>query len=159
MVQYITVGIISLAIFIIVIFFLIAAVNPGRGYQYNTGSNYPNNTTYQLRNPYNIINAIGGNLCHGTSIENAIAIHDTRLWLIGPTRKLWMTDNIEIAKQYSKTNGGIVIINVDPSLKLSNRGGGIYTYDIPDALPFKEYYRFEGLKAIAVVSPQGNRIR
>lgn len=96
-------------------------------------------------------------LYHGTKFENAIEIHNTGLWLIGYAwpPAVWMTDNIEIAKSYSGSNGAIVQIQVDAGIKLTKQGDGVYIFTIPDAAAHKDYYRIEGITPIGVLSPQG----
>jgi hypothetical protein len=59
---------------------------------------------------------------HGTTLENAIDIYNTQLWLAGhslPTG-VYVTNTNEIAKQYSGEDGGIVLVDVDRSVKLPN---------------------------------------
>jgi hypothetical protein len=100
-------------------------------------------------------------LYHGTTLENALEIYTTGLWMIGYAMPpaVWMGDSIEIAIGHSGSNGGIVTVSIDPDLPLKNLCGGIYIYEIPNARPKQEYYRIQGLTPTGVVSPQGNRIR
>jgi len=100
-------------------------------------------------------------LYHGTSHENALEIFNTGLWLIGTSlpRAAWFGNKIDIARQYSGDTGGIVVVNVDPDVKLKNRGGGVYIYEVPDAVPHQDYYEIKGLRPAGVLTPQGNRIR
>jgi len=100
-------------------------------------------------------------LYHGTALGNAFEIFDTGLWLAGPSspRGVYLGEKVEIARQYSGCNGAIVVISADPDLPLQDRGGGVYVYEIPDAVPNQFYYRIEGLRAVGVLSPEGKRIR
>jgi len=95
---------------------------------------------------------------HGTSLENAIEIYSTGLWMVGSTGSLWITDDVNIAKGYAGSNGGIVLVDVDQSLHLTKNGGGVYTYNIPDAKPFQEYYKIEGLVPVGVLDTNGKKI-
>lgn len=100
-------------------------------------------------------------LYHGTSLENAMEIFNTGLWLIGAAvpPAAWFSSRIEIARQYCKNPGAIVVVSVDPDVKLTNRGNGVYTYDVPNARPHQEYYELRGLRPSQVLTPQGNRLR
>jgi len=100
-------------------------------------------------------------LYHGTTLENALEIYDSGLWLIGSALPyaVWMGDTIKIAKQYSGGDGAIVVVNVNPNLRLTHRGGGVYVYGVLDAAPNREYYKIAGLLPVALIDPHGNRIR
>ena len=51
-------------------------------------------------------------LFHGTSMENALEIYNTRYWLIGDRDPpgIYLTTKIEIAKTYAGKDGAIVVI-------------------------------------------------
>ena len=99
-------------------------------------------------------------LYHGTTRENAFDIYNTGLWLVGHTRPhaIWMGDRIDIARRYSRRKGAIVVVDVDPGLRLTPRGRGVYSYEILGGVPKKEYYRIQGLTPISLLDPRGNRI-
>jgi hypothetical protein len=88
-------------------------------------------------------------------------IFNTGLWLIGASvpPAAWFSSRIDIARQYCKNPGAIVVVSVDPDVKLTNRGGGIYIYEVPDAVPNQDYYEIKGLRPVSVLTPQGNPIR
>lgn len=169
MAEYIGISIISLAVIVLFILLLVCAAGSGTKRAWKTGkmqqvnkpalpiSTNPNFQPSVFDGPY--LDPQPLRLNHGTTLKNALEILNSGLWLIGPTRALWMTTDIEIAKIYARENGGIVIINVDPSLKLTNQSGGIYTYNIPNAMPYQEYYKIDGLTPMGVISPAGEKIR
>ena len=78
--------------------------------------------------------------------------------MVGPTGRIWLTSDINIARNYSKSNGAIVVIQVDPSLTLTNSGTNIYTYEVSGAVTYQEYYHIYGLRPVAVLNPKGERI-
>ena len=163
---YIGVGIISLAIIMLLTLLLVGAAGAGRtGSSRVRGSRRPTPLTspsYSYSNfTHDTAKSQPSILYHGTTLENALEIYTTGLWMIGYAipPAVWMGDKIEIASCHSGSNGGIVTVSIDPDLPLKNRGGGIYIYEIPDARPKQEYYRIQGLTPTGVVSPQGNRIR
>jgi hypothetical protein len=165
MAEYIGAWIIILAIFsFFVIIAIVAAVSSGRNSRSaRTGTTWTATPTIQ---PIQLPSYTSGlsslqttKFYHGTKLEKAVEIYSTGLWLIGHSRKLWITDNFTIAKGYAGNNGGIVLINASREVQLKNHGGGVYTYHIPNAKPFQEYYQIEGLTPIGVLSPQGHRIR
>jgi hypothetical protein len=98
---------------------------------------------------------------HGTSLGNALDIYRTGLWLIGPAspRGVYIGDTVDIARQYAGSSGGIVVIDIDPGVQLTDRGGGIYVCEVPGVTPNHDYYRIEGLLPVGVLSPRGERIR
>ena len=100
-------------------------------------------------------------LYHGTKLERAIEIYESGLWMVGKSRPraIWMGDNIGKARGYSGKNGGIIVIRVHPGLGLTERGSGVYIFMIPNARPYEEYYRVEGLTPVAVLNSEGNTIR
>jgi len=99
-------------------------------------------------------------LYHGTSLEIAQEIYRTGLWLIGSSRPyaIWMTTSFQTAKSYAKGSGGIIEIDVSPFLQLTNLRSGIYIYEIPEAIPFGEYYKVEGLRPVGILNRNGDRI-
>ncbi len=103
-------------------------------------------------------------LYQGTSRENAIEIVKTRLWLIGNSpepRAIWMTVDLENAKDYAGESGARVIIKVRPGTRLTatERGGnGVYYHEIPEAEPYKEYYFIPGLTPIGILNNNGKLI-
>jgi hypothetical protein len=169
MAEYIGVSIISIAVIVFFILLLVCAAGPGTKGSWITGR------TKRVNNPALFISTAPTlqstifdeaysdrqplTLNHGTTLKNAFEILNSGLWLIGPTCALWMTSDIEIAKQHSGENGGIVVINVAPSLQLTTLGGGIYTYNIPNAMPYQEYYKIDGLTPVGILSPAGEKIR
>jgi len=82
------------------------------------------------------------------------------MWLIGYSRPpaVWMADNFAVASGYIKGTGGIVIISVAPWIRLTNRGAGVFTYEIPNAQPWVEYYQIQGLRPVGVLDVNGNRL-
>ena len=99
-------------------------------------------------------------LYHGTSLQKAFEIYYSGLWMVGNSfpSAVWMGDNLSIAQGYAGGNGGIVVIKVDPWVKLTNRGGGVYIYQIPGATPRSEYYKVQGLTSVGVLNINGNRL-
>ncbi len=103
-------------------------------------------------------------LFHGTPLDNAFEIVRTRLWLIGNSpepRAIWMTSDIENAKDYAGEGGAIIIIKVYPDIRLTatERGGnGVYFYEIPEAEPYKEYYFIPGFTPIGILDNNGKLI-
>jgi len=99
-------------------------------------------------------------LYHGTSLETAQEIYRTGLWLIGSSRPyaIWMTTSFQTAKSYAKGSGGIIEIDVSPFVPLKNLRSGIYIYEIPEAIPFSEYYKVEGLRPVGILNRNGDRI-
>jgi len=88
-------------------------------------------------------------LYHGTSLQNAFEIYYSGMWLIGHSQPpaVWMTDNFAVASGYIKGTGGIVIISVAPWIRLTNRGAGVFTYEIPNAQPWVEYYQIQACRS------------
>jgi hypothetical protein len=176
---YIGVGIISSAVFLLVIFLLVARYANGtqnqRTYKKIPNRNYHLQTqlTYNLPQPQTVFSSKNVYSCrkayqpsvlyHGTSRENAFEIYNTGLWLIGNSTPpaVWMADNIELAKIYSgfSSDGAIVVIHVDLDLEIESRGGGVFIYQIPDAVPNQEYYNIEGLVPAGILDTNGNEIR
>ena len=176
---YIGVGIIVSAVFIIMVFLLLAryATRPGNEPPYKRipTHTYPVQTqlTYNLPQlpPVSSQNSVYGStktykpavLYHGTSKKNAFDIYHTGAWLIGNSKPpaVWMADTIELAKIYSGfgSNGAIVVIHVDLDLEIESRGRGVFIYQIPCALPNREYYKIEGLVPAGVLDTKGNKIR
>lgn len=72
-----------------------------------------------------------------------------------------MADTIELAEIYSGfgSNGAIVVIHVDLDLEIESRGRGVFIYQIPCALPNREYYKIEKLVPTGVLDTKGNKIR
>jgi len=99
-------------------------------------------------------------LYHGTSLQSAFEIHNSGMWLVGNSQPpaVWMTDNFAVASSYIKGTGGIVVISVSPSIRLTNRGMGVFIYEIPYAQPWAEYYQIQGLKPVGVLDVNGNRV-
>jgi hypothetical protein len=99
-------------------------------------------------------------LYHGTSLQAAIEIYKSGLWLIGKPRPrgLYLGEQFKTAKKYSGKNGGVVIVYVDPSRELTHFGNGVYIHEIPDAVPYQEYYKIEGLTPIGVLDSKGIQI-
>ena len=99
-------------------------------------------------------------LYHGTSLQNAFEIYNSGMWLVGYSRPpaVWMSDNFAVASGYTKGTGGIVIISVAPWIRLTNQGAGVFTYEIPYAQPWGEYYQIQGLKPVGVLDVNGNRL-
>ncbi len=94
-------------------------------------------------------------LYHGTSMEVALEIFNTGLWLIGSSRPpaVWLTDKISEAEFYAEEKGAIVVVEVDPSIILTSHNKDCYyTFKIPDAQPGEEYLRIPALKPLAVFS-------
>jgi hypothetical protein len=99
-------------------------------------------------------------LYHGTTMENALEIHSTGLWMVGtsPPPAVWMTDSLNVAKHYARNSGGIVIVKVDPEVQLSNPKEHVYICEIRGAEPFTHYYNINGLHPVGVLDSKGNRI-
>jgi len=99
-------------------------------------------------------------LYHGTSLQNAFEIYNSGMWLVGNSKPsaVWMTDNFAAAKSYSGTNGGVVVVAVDPSVRLTNPRAGVFIYEIRYARPWEEYYQIPGLRPTGVLDVNGNRV-
>jgi hypothetical protein len=175
---YIGVGIVSSAVFLLVVFLLVARYATGtqnqRTYKKIPNRNYHLQTqlTYNLPRPQPVVSSKSVYNCrkayqpsvlyHGTSRKNAFEIYNTGLWLIGNSTPpaVWMADNIELVQNYSGINsdGALVLIHVDADLDIENRGGGVFIYQIPSAVPNQEYYKIEGLEPAGILDTNGNRI-
>ena len=100
-------------------------------------------------------------LYHGTTaLQNAFEIYNSGMWLVGNSKPsaVWMTDNFAAAKSYSGANGGIVVVAVDPSVRLTHPRAGVFIYEIPYARRWEEYYQIPGLRPIGVLDFNGNRV-
>lgn len=98
-------------------------------------------------------------LYHGSTIENVTEIFRTRLFLVGESKPpaFWMADTPQKTRSYCGGNGGILVIDVVPGAPLTNRGGGVYIYEIKGAEPYKEYYQIPHLRPVKVLDPTGTR--
>jgi len=99
-------------------------------------------------------------LYHGTTLQNAYEIYNTKLWLVGNSmpRGIYMTDDLNIAKIYAGINGGIVVISTNPNVTLEQRTQNVYVFPVSDANPNQEYYSIQGLTPTGILSPKGARI-
>jgi len=99
-------------------------------------------------------------LYHGTSLQNAFEIYNSGMWLVGNSKPsaVWMVDNFAAAKSYSGANGGIVVVAVDPSVRLTHPRAGVFIYEIPYARRWEEYYQIPGMRPIGVLDFNGNRV-
>jgi len=99
-------------------------------------------------------------LYHGTSLQNAFEIYNSGMWLVGDSKPsaVWMVDNFAAAKSYSGANGGIVVVSVDPSVRLTHPRAGVFIYEIPYARRWEEYYQIPGMRPIGVLDFNGNRV-
>jgi len=96
-------------------------------------------------------------LYHGSSLEKVAEIFRTHLFLVGNARPpaFWMADAPEKTREYCGNNGGILEIKVVPGTPLTNRGGGVYIYEIRGAQPYQDYYEIPYLRPVAVLDPTG----
>jgi hypothetical protein len=173
---YIGAGIIAAAVFIIVVF-LVMARYATRVMNQPTYKKIPSRTfplptqlAYNQAQPVSSYKGINitrktyqpSVFYHGTSKKNALDIFNTGLWLIGNSRPpaVWMADNIELSKIYASlsSDGAIVEVHVDSDLEIESRGGGVFIYQISDALPNREYYKIEGLVPVGVLDTNGKKI-
>ena len=95
-------------------------------------------------------------LYHGTEKEFAYEIYNTGLFLIGDSvpPAIYMTDDFDIAKEFSGKGGGIVVIEVAPEVQLTKYdevNDNTYIYEIPGAKPYEEYYQIPGLNPIGIL--------
>lgn len=100
-------------------------------------------------------------LYHGTTtLQNAFEIYSSGMWLVGNSKPsaVWMVDNFAAAKSYSGRNGGIVVVAVDPSVRLTHPRAGVFIYEIPYARRWEEYYQITGLQPVGVLDVNGNRL-
>jgi hypothetical protein len=175
---YIGVGIIASAVFIMVAFLLMAryATRPGNQSTYKSIPNLTNPPQTQLTykrpqaptdSSYNRFYDSNKTyqptvLYHGTSQKNAFDIYHTGAWLIGNSKPpaVWMADTIELSKIYASlsSDGAIVEVHVDSDLEIESRGGGVFIYQISDAMPNREYYKIEGLVPVGVLDTNGKKI-
>jgi len=100
-------------------------------------------------------------LYHGTKLETAFEIYESGLWMVGKSQPaaIWMGDSFNIARAHARNNEGIVVIRAHPNLGLTRQGRGVYIFKIPDARPYQDYYRVEGLTPIGVLDSNGDKIR
>lgn len=105
------------------------------------------------------------NYMHGTTKKNAREIYRTGLWLVGKNtpksfpKGVYLTDDMEVAKNYSNSNGEIVLVKVKDGTKLTNQREGYYVFEIPDAIKGEEYYKIRNLKPVGIISPNGKTIK
>ena len=104
------------------------------------------------------------NLYHGTTMENAHEIYNTGLWMTGDSepRAIYMTEYLEVAQEFSKKKGAIVVVRVDPKIKLTRYTkyrDCDYIYEIPNSIPMQEYYMIPGLNPIGILDAKGNKIK
>lgn len=99
-------------------------------------------------------------LYHGTSLQNALEIYNSGLWMVGNLfpPAVWMAADFAMARGYAKGTGGVVIISVEPWVRLTDLGSGVFTYEIPNGQPWVEYYHIQGLKPVGVLDVNGNRV-
>jgi hypothetical protein len=99
-------------------------------------------------------------LYHGTSLQSAFEIYNSGMWMVGKSKPsaVWMVDNFTAATSYSHADGGIVVVAVEPSVRLRHPRAGVFIYEIPYAQPWAEYYQIQGLKPIGVLDVNGNRL-
>ena len=127
----------------------------------NQGDGRDNYQKGTVRVKYSIPYQTHKRLYHGTTHEAALEIYNTKLWLIGPSQPyaVWMGDDLNIAHGYSGSSGAIVEIDADPDLKLTDRGGGVFIYEIPQVTKSqKEYYTIPGLNPIGVLDYNGKNV-
>ena len=99
-------------------------------------------------------------LYHGTSLQNALEIYNSGLWMVGNLfpPAVWMAADFAMARGYAKGTGGVVIISVAPWVRLTDLGSGVFTYEIPNGQPWVEYYHIRDLKPVGVLDVNGNRV-
>jgi len=76
-------------------------------------------------------------------------------------RAIYMTEYFEVAQEFAKKRGGIVIVRVDPKIKLTRyteHRDCDYIYEIPNAVPMQTYYSIPGLNPIGILDAKGNKI-
>ena len=145
-------AIVAVGVVLTAITILVVSLRTGTGYAYGTlGPNAPHQSHQQI-NP--------SILYHGTSIENAFEIYDTKLWLVGKAvpRGIYLTDDFTIAKSYAGRKGGIVVVSPDPNLKFNRKGKHVFVYEVTNPQPNQEYYAIQGLNPTAILSPNGTTI-
>ncbi len=98
-------------------------------------------------------------LYHGSSLEKVTEIFRTHLFLVGESTPpaFWMADTPQKTRSYCGNNGGILVIDVVSGAPLTDRGGGIYIYEIKGAQPYQEYYEIPHLRPVAVLDPTAAR--
>jgi hypothetical protein len=94
-------------------------------------------------------------LYHGSSLQAVVNIFRTRRFLVGDAtpRAFWMADTPQKTLVYCKNDGGILVIDVLSGAPLTNRGGGVYIFEIRGAQPYKKYYQIPSLVPVAILDP------
>jgi len=87
---------------------------------------------------------------HGTSVEAAEEIWNTNLWKSDmEPAMLWMADYIEYAKDFAlrnyENNGRIIVLFVDPKIKMKDLGDGRYYVIMSPSNNNKDYYFVDGV--------------
>ena len=100
---------------------------------------------------------------HGTSRENAFEIYLNRYWMVGDSspRGIYVTSVFDEAKTYAKSEGAILKLIIDPSIKLKplkDRGDGYHVYEVPNVEAFQEYYFIPGIIPLEIFDTKGRRI-
>ena len=101
---------------------------------------------------------------HGTNMNNALEIYKSDLWMIGDSsiddngKGIYMSDDFDEAKDYAGKKGGILILNVSPSVNLTFHKKNIYSITVPGSAPYKEYYKVKGLNIKGLLDYYGNKI-
>ena len=96
-------------------------------------------------------------LYHGSTLENVTEIFRTHLFLVGNSKPpaFWMADTPQKTRSYCGSDGGILVIGVVVGTPLTNRGGGVYIFEIQGAQPYRERYQIPYLVPVAILDPNG----
>jgi len=99
---------------------------------------------------------------HGTSLEVATEIMNTRLWMVGHSRPqgIYMSPDFDVANYYAESNppGAIVVIKCHQPTQLIEVGNQILIYPIEDVVPYREYFKIPALTPIHVLNTNGTPI-
>lgn len=116
-------------------------------------------TQFDFLQPYQIGT---DELYHGTSMDAAVRIFSTQLWMVGTSHPpgIWMSPDLDVARYYAEQGelGAIIVVKVHPSTQLVDKGGKILHFPIDGAIPNEEFYRVDALTPIRVLDVEGRHI-
>ena len=88
-------------------------------------------------------------LYYGTSRKSGLDIFSDGLWKLKPPG-LTMVDSIDLAKSECGTDGVILELDVHRYLELTDKGEGVFMFEIP-ASEEECYYEIEGINILGVL--------
>ena len=99
---------------------------------------------------------------HGTpKREWGMIIFSKNKWKIGPSLRLFLSDDFDLAAMYARrgSDGVVVKLHVPLNVKLEQKGPKIYSVVVPNPIQRKPYYRIKGIKPVALLDVNGNQIK